>query len=182
MAIPSNAADAVGLLRAAMRSPNPTIFFEHRALLMTSDGSARYPGDDYVLPFGRAAVLREGTDVTVVSWGALVQRCREAAERLGEGVVELLDLRTVAPWDRAAVLASVRKTARCLVVHEDTQTAGFGAEIAGVLAQEAFWWLDAPVERYCVDDVPMPYHPTLLEAVLPSVDGIVERVERLRLA
>jgi 2-oxoisovalerate dehydrogenase E1 component len=180
VAIPSNAADAVGLLRAAMRSPNPTIFFEHRALLMTSDGSARYPGDDYVLPFGKAAVLRAGTEVTLVTWGALVHRCREAAERLGDGVVELLDLRTVAPWDRAAVLASVQKTGRCLIVHEDTQTAGFGAEIAGVLAQEAFWWLDAPVERYCVDDVPMPYHPTLLEAVLPSVDGIVERVERLR--
>jgi 2-oxoisovalerate dehydrogenase E1 component len=180
VAIPSNAADAVGLLRAAMRSPNPTIFFEHRALLMTSDGSARYPGDDYVLPFGRAAVLREGTEVTLVTWGALVHRCREAAERLGDGVVELLDLRTVAPWDRAAVLASVQKTGRCLIVHEDTQTAGFGAEIAGVLAQEAFWHLDAPIERYCVADVPMPYHPTLLEAVLPSVDGIVERVERLR--
>ncbi|MDF1502035.1 transketolase C-terminal domain-containing protein [Roseisolibacter sp. H3M3-2] len=180
VAIPSNAADAVGLLRAAMRSPNPTIFFEHRALLMTSDGSARYPGDDYVVPFGKAAVLREGTEVTLVTWGALVHRCREAAERLGDGVVELLDLRTVAPWDREAVLASVRKTGRCLVVHEDTRTAGFGAEIAGTLAQEAFWHLDAPVERYCVDDVPMPYHPTLLEAVLPSVEGIVQRVEALR--
>ena len=90
------------------------------------------------------------------------------------------DGHAIVAWDRAAVLASVRRTGRCLVVHEDTQTAGFGAEIAGVLAQEAFWWLDAPVERYCVDDVPMPYHPTLLEAVLPSVDGIVERVERLR--
>ncbi|MGZ8413125.1 MAG: transketolase C-terminal domain-containing protein [Gemmatirosa sp.] len=182
VAIPSNAADAVGLLRAAMRSPNPTIFFEHRALLMTSDGSARYPGDDHVLPFGKAAMLREGSEVTLVTWGALVHRCREAAERLGDGVVELLDLRTVAPWDRAAVLASVEKTGRCLIVHEDTQTAGFGAEIAGVLAQEAFWWLDAPIERYCVEDVPMPYHPTLLDAVLPSVDGIVERVERLRRA
>jgi 2-oxoisovalerate dehydrogenase E1 component len=182
VAIPSNAADAVGLLRAAMRGPNPTIFFEHRALLMTSDGSARYPGDDYVLPFGKAAVLREGSEVTLVTWGALVHRCREAVDRLGEGVVELLDLRTVAPWDRAAVLASVQKTGRCLIVHEDTKTAGFGAEIAGVLAQEAFWWLDAPIERYCVDDVPMPYHPTLLEAVLPSVDGIAERIERLRRA
>ena len=182
VAIPSNAADAVGLLRAAMRGSDPTIFFEHRALLMTSDGSARYPGDDYVLPFGRAAVLREGSDVTLVTWGALVHRCREAAERLGDGVVDLLDLRTVAPWDREAVLASVRKTGRCLIVHEDTRTAGFGAEIAGVLAQEAFWWLDAPIERYCVDDVPMPYHPTLLDAVLPSVDGIVERLEALRTA
>jgi 2-oxoisovalerate dehydrogenase E1 component len=183
VAMPSNAADAVGLLRAAMRSPNPSIFFEHRALLMTSDGSAPYPGDDYVLPFGRGAVLRAGERLTIVTWGALVHRCREAAdalaERHGDDAVELIDLRTVAPWDRELVLGSVRKTGRCLVVHEDTQTAGFGAEIAAVLARDAFWWLDAPVERYCVADVPMPYHPTLLDAVLPSADGVVARAEAL---
>jgi 2-oxoisovalerate dehydrogenase E1 component len=178
VAMPSNAADAVGLLRAAMRSPNPTIFFEHRALLMTSDGSARYPGDDYVLPFGRAALLREGTDLTLVTWGALVHRAREAAARFGDRV-ELIDLRTVAPWDRACVLDSVRKTGRCLVVHEDTLTAGFGAEVAAVVAKEAFWWLDAPVDRLAVEDVPMPYHPALLEAVLPSVKSIGARVEAL---
>lgn len=183
VAMPSNAADAVGLLRAAMRSPNPTIFFEHRALLMTSDGSAPYPGDEYVLPFGRAARLREGAALTIVTWGALTHRCVEAAGRLaarhGDDAVDLLDLRTIAPWDREAVLASIEKTGRCLVVHEDTRTAGFGAEIAAVLARDAFWRLDAPVERYCVDDVPMPYHPTLLDAVLPSVDGIVARAETL---
>src|SRR5688500_7348720 len=156
VAIPSNAADAVGLLRAAMRSPNPTIFFEHRSLLMTSDGSAPYPGDEYVVPMGRARVLREGTGITVVTWGALVHRCEEAASRLGRDVVELLDLRTVSPWDRERVLESTRKTGRCLVVHEDTLTAGFGAEIAATLAQEAFWHLDAPVERLAVGDVPMP--------------------------
>jgi 2-oxoisovalerate dehydrogenase E1 component len=174
--MPSNAADAVGLLRAAMRSPNPTIFFEHRALLMTSDGSAPYPGDDHVLPFGRAATLRAGDAITVVTWGALTHRCAEAASRFG-GAVELLDLRTVAPWDREAVLASVRKTGRCLIVHEDTLTAGFGAEIAARLARDAFWFLDAPVERLAVEDVPMPYHPVLLDAVLPSVETIAERIE-----
>jgi 2-oxoisovalerate dehydrogenase E1 component len=181
VAMPSNAADAVGLLRAAMRSANPTIFFEHRALLMTSDGSARYPGDDYVVPFGRASVLRDGTELTVVTWGALVHRCVEAADRLAaDGAsVELLDLRTVAPWDRDAVLASVRKTGRCLVVHEDTITAGFGAEIAATLAKDAFWHLDAPVDRLAVEDVPMPYHSVLLEAVLPSVERIVERATAL---
>jgi 2-oxoisovalerate dehydrogenase E1 component len=178
VAMPSNAADAVGLLRAAMRSRNPTIFFEHRSLLMTSDGSAHYPGDDYVLPFGRAAVMREGTDLTLVTWGAMVHRCRDAAEPLGDRV-ELIDLRTVAPWDRACVLDSVRKTGRCLVVHEDTLTAGFGAEIAATVAREAFWWLDAPVDRLCVEDVPMPYHPVLLEAVLPSVEAIAARIEGL---
>jgi 2-oxoisovalerate dehydrogenase E1 component len=178
LAYPSNAADAVGLLRAAMRSRNPTIFFEHRALLMTSDGSARYPGDDYVVPMGRASLLREGTEVTLVTWGALVHRALEAAGRFGDRV-EVIDLRTIAPWDRQTVLVSVRKTGRALVLHEDTVTAGFGAEIAAVLAKEAFWHLDAPVDRLAVEDVPMPYHPVLLDAVLPGVDGIASRIEEL---
>jgi 2-oxoisovalerate dehydrogenase E1 component len=178
VAYPSNAADAVGLLRAAMRSQNPTIFFEHRALLMTSDGSARYPGDDYVLPMGRAAVLSAGSDLTLVTWGALVHRALEAAGRFGDRV-EVVDLRTIAPWDREAVLASVRRTGRALVLHEDTITAGFGAEIAAVLAKEAFWYLDAPVDRVAVEDVPMPYHPVLLNAVLPGVETIAERIDWL---
>ena len=178
VAIPSNAADAVGLLRSAMRSPNPTIFFEHRSLLMTSDGSAHYPGDDYVVPFGKAVVLRQGTEVTLVTWSALVHRCVEAADRFS-GRVEVIDLRTIAPWDRDCVLDSVRKTGRCLIVHEDALTAGFGAEVAATVAQHAFWLLDAPVERLAVDDVPMPYHPVLLDAVLPSADRIAERLESL---
>jgi 2-oxoisovalerate dehydrogenase E1 component len=177
VAIPSNAADAVGLLRAAMRSKNPTIFFEHRSLLMTSDGSARYPGDDYVLPLGKANRVREGDRITVVTWGAMALRCIEAADAVGG--VDLLDLRTIAPWDREAVLASVQRTGRCLIVHEDTMTAGFGAEIAATIAKEAFWYLDAPVDRLAVDDVPMPYHPDLLEAVLPSVATIGARIEAL---
>jgi 2-oxoisovalerate dehydrogenase E1 component len=178
LAMPSNAADAVGLLRAAMRSRNPSIFFEHRSLLMTSDGSAKYPGDDYVLPFGKAKVLQKGDGVTVVTWGAMVHRCTEAAKSLGDSM-ELIDLRTIAPWDRGLVLESVMKTGRCLIVHEDTITAGFGAEIAAVVAKEAFWWLDAPVDRLCVDDVPMPYHPDLLAAVVPTADAISERVKTL---
>ena len=173
--VPSNAADAVGLLRAAMRSPNPTIFFEHRSLLMTSDGSARYPGDDYVLPMGKAATLAEGADLTLVTWGAMAHRCVDAVAS-HDGKVHLLDLRTIAPWDRDAVLESVRRTGRCLIVHEDTLTSGFGAEIAAVVAREAFWHLDAPVDRMAVEDVPMPYHPVLLNAVLPGVEEISERI------
>jgi 2-oxoisovalerate dehydrogenase E1 component len=176
VAMPSNAADAVGLLRAAMRSPNPTIYFEHRSLLMTGDGSARYPGDDYVLPFGRAAVLRAGGGITVVTWGAMVHRCSEAATRFGDRV-ELIDLRTVAPWDRACVIASVKKTGRALIVHEDNLTAGFGAEIAATLASDAFWFLDAPVERLAPNDIPAAYHPVLLNAMMPNVEGIAERIE-----
>ncbi|MGQ0764397.1 MAG: alpha-ketoacid dehydrogenase subunit alpha/beta [Gemmatimonadota bacterium] len=178
VAIPSTADDAVGLLRSAMRGRNPTIFFEHRALLMTSDGSARYPGDDYVIPFGEARVVSQGTDVTLVTWGAMVHRCVRAIAEC-DASVELIDLRTIAPWDRSRVLESVRKTGRCVVVHEDTRTAGFGAEIAAMLAHEAFWFLDAPLERVCVEDVPMPYHPALLDAVLPDVDRIRVAIDRV---
>ena len=176
--VPSNAADAVGLLRAAMRTGNPTVFFEHRSLLMTSDGSGRYPGDDYVLPLGKANRLREGTDLTLVSWGAMIHRCVEASDRYA-GRVDLLDLRTVMPWDREQVLQSVARTGRCLIVHEDTLTAGFGAEIAATIAKESFWVLDAPVDRLAVEDVPMPYHPVLLDAVLPSAERIAERIDAL---
>ena len=142
---------------------------------MTSDGSAHYPGDDYVLPFGRANVVRRGDDITVVTWGAMVHRCAEAVERFGDAV-ELIDLRTIAPWDRACVLDSVRRTGRCLIVHEDTITAGFGAEIGAVVAKEAFWYLDAPVDRLAVEDVPMPYHPVLMNAVLPGAEEIAARI------
>lgn len=176
VAIPSNAADAVGLLRSAMRGANPTIFFEHRSLLMTSDGSTRYPGDDFVVPFGKGKTLRTGSDLTLVSWGALVHRCVEAADRF-EGRVEVIDLRSIAPWDRTLVLESVTKTGRCLIAHEDNITAGFGAEIAAVVAKEAFWYLDAPVDRVAVEDIPMPYHPVLLDTVLPSVDRLAERID-----
>jgi 2-oxoisovalerate dehydrogenase E1 component len=106
----------------------------------------------------------------------MVHRCVEATERF-DGAVEVIDLRTIAPWDRAAVLASVTKTGRCLVVHEDNLTAGFGAEVASVVAHEAFWHLDAPVRRLAPEDIPMPYHPVLLEAVLPSVDRIAREIE-----
>ena len=176
VAYPSNSADAVGLLRSAMRGSNPTIFFEHRSLLMTSDGSARYPGDDYVVPFGRGVTLAQGTDITIVTWGAMVHRVLPAAAKFS-GRAEVIDLRTIAPWDRALVLESVAKTGRCLIVHEDNITAGFGAEIAAVVAKETFWQLDAPVDRLAVDDVPMPYHPVLLDAVLPDADRIAERID-----
>lgn len=178
VAYPSNAADAVGLLRAAMRSSNPTIFFEHRSLLMTSDGMARYPGDDYVVEMGVGTTLREGSDATLVTWGAMVHRCLEACDAL-DASVEVIDLRTITPWDRDRVLTSVKKTGRCLIVHEDLLTAGFGAEIAAVLAREAFWYLDAPIDRLCVEDVPMPYHPDLMNAVLPSASTIRARLEEL---
>src|SRR5262245_19145327 len=178
VAMPSNAADAVGLLRAAMRSPNPTVFFEHRSLLMTSDGSAKYPGDEYVIPFGQGVTLRKGEDITVVTWGAMVHRVLPAAERFGSRV-EVIDLRTIAPWDRQRVLDSCARTGRCLIVHEDNLTAGFRAEIAATVAKEVFWQLDAPVDRLAVEDVPMPYHQDLLAAVLPDAERIASRIGAL---
>jgi 2-oxoisovalerate dehydrogenase E1 component len=171
VAMPSNAEDAVGLLRAALRGNDPTIFFEHRSLLDGAWARRPYPGDDFVVPFGTASVLQTGTVLTVVSWGAMVERCQLALERTAISA-DLLDLRTLSPWDREATLASVRKTRRCLIVHEDTLTAGFGAEIAAVLAKEAFFDLDAPIERLAVPDVPSPHSPVLLDAVLPNVGAI----------
>jgi 2-oxoisovalerate dehydrogenase E1 component len=131
-----------------------------------------------VLPLGRARIVHPGTSLTLVTWGAMVHRCAEAIASAGDAV-ELIDLRTIAPWDRDAVLSSVKKTGRCLIVHEDNLTAGFGAEIAGTLAQEAFWHLDAPVERLAPRDIPVPYHPELLDAVIPTVAAIQAAVDRL---
>jgi len=178
LAMPSNAEDAVGLLRSALRGNDPTIFFEHRALLDGSWSRRQYPGDEFVVPFGKASILREGTALTVITWGAMVERCERAIDAGGESA-DLLDLRTLSPWDRDAALASVRKTRRCLIVHEDTATAGFGAEIAAVLAKEAFYDLDAPIERLAMPDIPSPHSPVLLDAVLPSIAGISRAIQNL---
>jgi 2-oxoisovalerate dehydrogenase E1 component len=178
IAFPSNAADAVGLLRAALRGHDPTFFFEHRALLDTAPGRRPYPGDDYLLPFGQANVVQPGAALTVVTWGEMVHRCLEAA-RAWPGQIEIIDLRTIVPWDRPAVLESVRRTGKCLVVHEDSLTAGFGAEIAATVAAEAFANLDGPVLRLAVPDCPIPYNALLTQAVVPGVSAIAERMAGL---
>jgi len=178
VAVPSNAEDAVGLLRSALRGNEPTIFFEHRALLDGAWARRPYPGDSFALPFGRARVIRPGTKLTAVTWGAMVERCDAAAEQSGHEV-EVLDLRTVSPWDREAVLTSVRKTRRCLIVHEDTLTAGFGAEVSAVVAEEAFLSLDAPIQRMAIPDIPTPYNVALMNAILPQVDDIAARMVEL---
>lgn len=175
VAYPSNAQDACGLLRAAMRSNNPTIFFEHRHMLDAPWARRPYPGDDFILPFGMAKRVKEGDSITVVSWGGMVERCELALEQSGVSG-DLLDLRTLMPWDKDAILESVAKTKRCILVHEDTLTAGFGAEIAATLAKEAFFNLDAPVERLCIQDIPVPYNVGLLDEVLPSVEEITKTI------
>jgi 2-oxoisovalerate dehydrogenase E1 component len=130
------------------------------------------------VPFGKAKRIRGGSELTIVTWGAMVERCEQAAGESGVDA-EVLDLRTLMPWDREAVLASVRKTCRCLIVHEDNLTAGFGAEIAATLAKEAFFDLDAPIERLTMPDVPSPHNPVLLDAVVPSVPRIVTAIRQL---
>jgi 2-oxoisovalerate dehydrogenase E1 component len=176
VAVPSNTEDAVGLLRASLRGNDPVIFFEHRAMLDATFARRPYPGDDFVLPFGRARIVREGSDLTIVTWGAMVERCEQAAE---DASVEIIDLRTLMPWDRGAVLSSVKRTRRCLIVHEDLMSAGFGAEIAAVVAQDCFLDLDAPVSRLAMPDIPSPHNPALMEWALPSVDGIRAKINEL---
>lgn len=171
IAFPSNAEDAAGLLRAALRGDDPTIFFEHRAQMDANWARRPYPGDEFVVPFGVARRVHEGDELTVVTWGAMVERCEQAAKELGAGV-EILDLRTIVPWDKEVVLASVRKTSRCLVVHEDIELAGFGAEIAATVADEAFVYLDAPIRRLAAPPVPVPFNFGLMNAVVPSVVAI----------
>jgi 2-oxoisovalerate dehydrogenase E1 component len=178
VAAPSNAEDAVGLLRAALRGDDPVMFLEHRAMLDAAWARRAWPGDAYVLPFGRASTVLAGDDITVVSWGAMVERC-QAAATLAEASVEVIDLRTLMPWDADAVLVSVRRTHRCLIVHEDLMTGGFGAEIAARVADEAFLDLDAPVSRLTMPDVPSPHNPILLDAVVPSTQAIAARIAEL---
>src|SRR5437868_4799388 len=176
VAVPSNAEDAVGLLRGSLRGNDPVLFFEHRAMLDDAWARRPWPGDDYVLEFGRAKKTREGDAITIVTWGAMVPRCEAAADGFSADVI---DLRTLMPWDREMVLDSVRRTRRCLIVHEDLRTGGFGAEIAAVVADEAFLDLDAPVARVTMPDIPSPHHPKLMEWALPSVERIHAEIERL---
>ena len=176
VAVPSNAEDAVGLLRASLRGNDPVIFFEHRAMLDDSWARRPWPGDAFVVPFGKAKKTRSGDRITIVTWGAMVPRCEAAAEGVDADVI---DLRTLNPWDRDAVLDSVRRTRRCLIVHEDLRTGGFGAEIAAVVADEAFLDLDAPVARVTMPDIPSPHHPSLLEWAVPSVTRIRAEIDRL---
>jgi len=176
VAMPSNAEDAVGLLRSAMRSNNPTVFFEHRNLLDAKYARKPYPGDEFVVPFGKAKKLREGDELTIVTWGAMCERAEEAVDKTGVSA-DILDLRTLMPWDKEAILDSIQRTNRCLIIHEDNRTAGFGAEIAAVLVREAFQYLDAPVERLTMPDIPVPYNVSLMESVLPNVQKISKAIE-----
>src|SRR5438270_5827106 len=176
---PATPEDAKGLIVSAIEDPNPVLYFEHKHLYRRI--KAEVPDERYVTPLGEARTHREGTDLSVITWGAMVYTADEAAQQLdGDGVsVEILDLRTIMPWDRKAVLASVQKTSKALVLHEDTRTGGFGAEIAATIAEEAFEHLDAPVKRITAPDCPVPFSPTLEKAYIPQVEDVVKGLKEL---
>jgi 2-oxoisovalerate dehydrogenase E1 component len=178
---PSNARDAAGLLRTAIRCDDPVLYLEHKHLYRQTYNKGEYQGRDYMIPFGKAAVRREGTDVTVLTWGALVQRTLLAAQLADkEGIsVQVLDLRTIMPFDWDGIAAAVRKTNRVIVAHEDQLTCGFGAELAARIADQLFEHLDAPVRRVAALDTPVAYYPDLEEAILPQSADVLKAIQDL---
>ncbi|MBZ5591488.1 MAG: alpha-ketoacid dehydrogenase subunit beta [Acidobacteriia bacterium] len=176
---PSTPADAKGLIKSAIRDNDPVLYFEHKALYRRI--KEEVPDGDFTVPIGQAAVVREGRDLSIITYGAMVHVAREAAEALeNEGIsVEIVDLRTLAPLDEDTVLASVRKTSKVLLLHEDTMTGGIGGELAARIAQKAFEYLDGPIVRLTAPDTPVPYSPPLEEAFLPNATKLVEAARSL---
>src|SRR5712672_3241529 len=179
---PSNALDANGLLRTAIRCDDPVIFLEHKRLYRETFGRAPYPGADYMIPFGKARIMKEGNDLTVITYGATVPRSLQAAQKIEREQnvsVELIDLRTLNPYDWEAIARSVRKTSRALVVHEDTRSWGYGSEIAARIADELFDDLDAPVKRVAATDTFVAYQPILEDVILPQSEDVFKAMESL---
>jgi 2-oxoisovalerate dehydrogenase E1 component beta subunit len=177
---PATAYDAKGLLKSAIRDNNPVLFFEHKFLYRRV--KEELPTDDYVVPIGRARVVRPGNDVSVITYAAMVYVALEAAEILAkEGVeLEVVDLRTVLPLDRGAIRETVEKTNRVIVLHEDTKTGGIAGEVAAIINEECFDSLDAPIVRIASADTPVPFSPPLEEAFLPKVGDVVREARRLK--
>jgi 2-oxoisovalerate dehydrogenase E1 component len=178
IAFPSNAVDAAGLLRTAIRCDDPVLFLEHKHLYRQTYNKGEYPGRDFMTPFGKASLRRDGTDVLVVTWGALVQRSLLAAQQAEKSGIHaaVLDLRTIAPYDWDLIATHVKRTNRVLIAHEDQLTCGFGAEIAARIAGELFEYLDAPVKRVAALDTPVAYCPDLEEAILPQSADILNAI------
>ena len=179
---PSNALDAAGLLRTAIRCDDPVLFLEHKRLYREAYGRSPYPGPDYMVPFGKAKIVQPGTDLTVITYGAVVPRALQAAQRLErehQVKVELIDLRSLNPFDWDAIAASVRKTNRALVAYEDTLSWGYGAEIAARIAENLFEHLDAPVSRIAAEDTYVAYQPILENAILPQAEDLYRAMKKL---
>ena len=181
IAFPSNAADAKGLLKTAIREDNPILFCEHKGLYRQQFAASHEPDENYLIPFGLASIKKKGSDVTIVTWGFLVQRSLEAAKKLeADGVsVEVIDLRTIIPWDKETVFNSVKKTGKVLIAHEDNITGGFGAEISASIMENCFQYLDAPVVRVAAKDSPVPFAPVLENLVLPQESDITSALKKL---
>jgi 2-oxoisovalerate dehydrogenase E1 component beta subunit len=179
MVEPSTAYDAKGLLKAAIRDDDPVLYFEHKYLYRRIKDDV--PDEDYVVPIGKAAVRREGRDLSIITFGAMVYTALDAATELARNGVEaeVVDLRSLAPLDRDAVIATVAKTSRALLLHEATRTGGIGGELAAIIAEDAFGYLDAPIVRVASADTPVPYAPPLEAAFLPNVEKVVAAARRL---
>ena len=181
LAYPSNAADAKGLLKMACRMNDPVIFMEHKGLYRQGYAATEEPGEDYVLPFGKARIVSEGDELTIITWGAMVQKSIEGTKSLGlpNGTVEIIDLRTLNPLDLDTIEASLNKTGKALVVYEDNLTNGPGAEISALIADKYFEMLDGPVRRIASKDSPVPYNWFLEEKVLPQTSDVADAIEEL---
>jgi 2-oxoisovalerate dehydrogenase E1 component len=179
--MPSTALDVAGLLRTAIRCDDPVMFLEHKHLYRQPYNRSEYPGPDYTVPFGKARLVKEGSQVSIITYGAVVRRAEVAAaalERSGVSV-EIIDLRSLAPYDWEAIAATVRKTHRVIVAYEDMMSWGYGAEIAARIAEELFEELDAPVKRVAATDTFCAYQPKLEDAILPQTDDITSAVTQL---
>ena len=181
IAFPSTASDAAGLLRTAIRCDDPVMFLEHKHLYRQTYNKSVYPGPDYMIPFARAAERRPGSDVVIVTWGALVQRSLLAAQMAEKNGISagVIDLRTIQPYDFETITEAVKRTSRVIVAHEDQMTCGFGAEIAARISEELFEYLDAPVTRIGAMDTPVAYAPELEEVILPQTDDILRAIEKV---
>jgi 2-oxoisovalerate dehydrogenase E1 component len=180
--MPSNAIDAAGLLRTAIRCDDPVLFLEHKRLYRETFGRGAYPGPEYAIPFGKAKIVKPGKDLTVITYGAVVPRALQAAEKLQRelGVdVELIDLRSLSPYDWDAIAESVRKTSKVIVAHEDMLSWGYGAEIAARIGEELFDWLDAPVARVGAMDTFVAYQPILEDVILPQPEDLYRAMAKL---
>jgi 2-oxoisovalerate dehydrogenase E1 component len=178
IAFPSNAQDAAGLLRTSIRCDDPVLFLEHKHLYRQTYNKSVYPGPEYMVPFGKCAVRRDGSDVVVVTYGALVQRALLAAQQAEKDGISamVIDLRTIAPFDWDGIAAAVRRTSRVVIAHEDQLTCGFGAELAARISDHLFEHLDAPVRRVAALDVPVAYYPDLEEAILPQSADVLKAI------
>ena len=182
MVEPSNSYDAKGLIKAAIRDPDPVIFFEHKKLYRLPRLREELPEEDYIVEIGKARIARKGEDLSIITFGAQVLNALDAAEILekeNDLSVEVIDLRTLSPLDKGAILATVKKTNRVMILHEASLTGGIGGEISAIIAEEAFEWLDAPPIRVASIDSPVPFAPTMEDYYLPQITEIVEAARRL---